>query len=149
MIKLDKSGNVSYTVDGASGLRSALGIGGLSTVTDTALVSAAKSIANNTWTALNAITFGAGTWAVWVSCRFAANATGRRGLAFTTSQPSTRPGVRNGTVVGASPNDQTLLEHSTIFRFSSSTTYYAYALQQSGGNLNVEDAYIRYIKLCD
>ena len=148
-IAITNTGAALVSITHPAAWRSALGIGGLLTVTDTALVSAAKSIANNTWTVLNSITFSAGTWAVWVSCRFAANATGRRGLAFTTSQPSTRPGVRNGTVVGASPNDQTLLEHSTIFRFSSSTTYYAYALQQSGGNLNVEDAYIRYIKLCD
>lgn len=147
---VNADGTQSISVNNPAAWRSALGVGGLSTVSTSNLVTSNLSLANNTWTQCGgALTFQAGTWLVICGARFSANGTGKRGLCLSTSVPSVRPSVLDGVVVGASPNETTDLMFSKFIQVSANTTYYLSAIQQSGAALNLVDASVQFIKLCN
>ena len=103
------------------------------------------STATGTWKAVQSIQLAAGVWYVEYGTSFAQNATGYRAITF--SSATTSPGVtRTANTMSAVNGQATVMNASTLLSVSATTTYYLYAYQNSGGNLNAYP-FIRAIKL--
>ena len=101
-------------------------------------------ISNATFTKVHEFTLGKGKWLVIFNCPFAPNATGRRILQVnTTGTTPTGIGGRDQ-YVSYSAVDGSYAHTQLIraFNFSSETTVYMYAYQNSGGALNTYPQHI-------
>lgn len=98
-----------------------------------------------TWLVQGSVTFDPGTYLILVDGYFAANATGRRVMLFNTvSTAQSTENPIDGSVIdsrAAVNGVATRLKFSTIKTFSSSTTWYLKAYQNSGSPLNFTSSY--------
>lgn len=102
-------------------------------------LSAAKSIANSTWTykVLN-FTLTPGTWVIHVVVNWAGNSTGTREVAFTDANNSEISwGYQRRGAAGACNSIMTI-----AVRYTSTTTLYIGVHQSSGGALNLNQCTI-------
>ena len=88
---------------------------------------------NNTWEEVASLSLTAGIWVVTYGGAFVANATGHRDLHFGTTAPGA--GRYSPTVVAVN-GEQTRMNACNSISISTTTTYYLYARQNSGGYLN-------------
>lgn len=117
------------------------GIDATATYTDGGTV----STSNATWKAVQSIQLDPGAWQIEYGVSFGNNANGYR--AITLSSAATSPGVtRTANTMNAVNGTYTVMNASTLLEVGSTTTYYLYAYQNSGGNMSVYP-FIRAIKL--
>ena len=117
------------------------GIDATATYTDGGTVGTATA----TWKAVQSVQLDPGVWYIEYGLSFASNANGFRAMTF--SSRATSPGItRTANTMGAVSREATVMNSSTLLNVSATTTYYLYAYQNSGGNLNAYP-FIRTIKL--
>lgn len=120
--------NVVTVAQGGTGCTD---IGAITTVDGSTI-----SVSNSTITNLGAITLGPGVYSIQVSCLFAANSAGNRQIGLAAS--ATAQNMDRYTIVRsrAAEGANTLLSFTAFLSITAQTTYYANALQNSGGALN-------------
>ena len=103
----------------------------------TILSGGTKSLSTGTsWQNVMELELAPGSWFVVVTCNFASNATGRRGVCMSTTATGSQTGhnvLRTATAVNGT---YTTLQFSFPVEVSETTTFYINAYQNSGGNLN-------------
>jgi len=128
----DDSGNVSYGLPDPDAFCSALHVGDY--VTNSA---SNVSTATATYKDLFNFTLAAGTWLVFVTMEFAANATGRRVAMLNTTAGGSGISLQwRSTEVGIS-GGPSRAKLAGVLIPSASTKYYVTGWQNSGGNLNL------------
>ena len=114
----------------------------MSVTTLTNIGTAATSYTTGSWGTQGSITFQPGTYLIMVTGYFTSNATGRRVMLFASSDSGTDP--IDGSVIdsrAAVNGVATRLKLQTVRTFSSATTYYLRAYQNSGSSLNFTASY--------
>lgn len=115
-------------------------------VTDT-YSPADKSISTSTYTDLGSLSYSVGTWLTLVYVQFANNATGTRAARTSgTSGASTRIGIITSTRCSAVEGRSTNLNYAYMERFTTTTTRYFIAWQNSGSSVSTALRVVR-IKL--
>ena len=107
-----------------------------------------ENLTTGTKTTLVSVTLSAGSYILMGGCSFAANSSGVRALAWsTTNNEISDAGVRqNGMKVLAGNSGVTALTAIQLVTLNKSTTYYLVAQQNSGSTLSTT-GYYRYIRI--
>lgn len=100
-----------------------------------------KSIANNSWTAMQSFTLTKGYWLLEGRVGFALNTSGRRGMSFSTSATAAGSEIHRANCAPVSGSDTTLRVVTLWGVSAASETVYLNCIQTSGSALNAYSQY--------